>query len=197
MKKLILILVLLPMIFGFKGTENTVKKLAVRKESKISILGSSNVNHFSFDIKNYSGNDTLILAGNANDNGAIFKKGVLRLEVNDFKNPNPILTKDFRKIIKSKTYPQILMLFKNLSNYPRAHNGTEQGVAEVQIFLSGQTKIIKLHVKTQKESDVILLSGTAKLCFSDFGLSAPEKVMGFIDVNDELQVNFQLTLREI
>ena len=195
MKKLILILMLLPMIFGFKGTENTVKKLAVRKESKISILGSSNVNHFSFDIKNYSGNDTLILA--RNDNGAIFKKGVLRLEVNDFKNPNPILTKDFRKIIKSKTYPQILMVFKSLSHYPRLDNGTEIGVAEVQIFLSGQTKILKLQVKTENESNVILLSGTAKLCFSDFGLSAPEKVMGFIDVNDELQVNFQLTLREI
>ena len=195
MKKLILILVLLPMIFGFRGTGSSVKKLAVRKESKISILGSSNVNHFSFDIKNYSGNDTLILA--RNDNGAIFKKGVLRLEVNDFKNPNPILTKDFRKIIKSKTYPQILMLFKNLSNYPGVNYGVANGVAEVQIFLSGQTKTIKLQVKTQRESDVILMSGTAKLCFSDFGLSAPEKVMGFIDVNDELQVNFQLTLREI
>ena len=195
MKTLILILVLVPMVLGFKGADNTVKKLAVRKESKISILGSSNVNNFSFDIKHYSGNDTLILAG-INNQSAIFKKGVLKLEASEFRNTNPLLTKDFRKIIKAKDYPQILMLFKNLSTYPATTNESVAGIAEVQIFLAGQNKITKLQVKTTRTGEVVYMTGTAKLCFSDFGLDAPEKVMGFIDVNDELQVNFKLALRE-
>ena len=195
MKTLILILVLVPMVLGFKGADNTVKKLAVRKESKISILGSSNVNNFSFDIKQYSGNDTLILA-RSNNQSAIFKKGVLKLEASEFRNTNPLLTKDFRKIIKAKDYPQILMLFKNLSTYPATTNESVAGIAEVQIFLAGQNKITKLQVKTTRTGEVVYMTGTAKLCFSDFGLDAPEKVMGFIDVNDELQVNFKLALRE-
>jgi hypothetical protein len=43
------------------GDSENVRIWTVTKESKISILGSSNVNTFAFDIKQYNGKDTLVV----------------------------------------------------------------------------------------------------------------------------------------
>ena len=197
MKLLIMILALLTGKFNNEPKAYDVKSLAVSKESKRSILGSSNVNTFSFDIKQYSGKDTLLFSQKNASSPAIFKKGVIRLQVNEFKNSNPMLTKDFRKITKAKTHPVIVMNFKNLNVFPCEANQDKAGLAEVDIYMAGTWKTAKIKVNTCRVKGIVYINGSTELCFTDFGLTAPENVLGFINVNDDLTVNFQLALKEV
>jgi hypothetical protein len=192
MKWLIILLTMFPGLFRTGGSES-VKILTVAKESKITILGSSNVNTFTFDIKEYTGKDTLVAL--AQQTQTVFKKGILRLPVSDFKNPNPFLTKDFRKIIKSKSHPNILMNFRRLNSLPDAGEKSERIAADVDISLAGKTKTFRINLWATRSGNQVYLKGAEKIYFSDFGLAAPENIMGFINVNDELTVNFQLALK--
>src|SRR5689334_23009836 len=116
MKQLILIFTFLIACSAFRTAEK-VNVWAVGKESRISIIGSSNVNTFAFDAKQYSGKDTLI-ALNGSRTGLQFRRGILRLPVADFKNGNPMLTRDFRKMIKAGSHPHIIMNFRSLAAVP-------------------------------------------------------------------------------
>jgi hypothetical protein len=197
MKLLIMILALLTGKFNNEPKADNVKSLAVAKESKISILGSSNVNTFSFDIKQYSGKDTLLFSQRNATSPAVFKKGIIRLQVTEFKNSNPLLTKDFRKITKAKSHPIIVMNFKNLNVFPCEADQDKTGLAEVDIYMAGTWKTTRIKVNTCRIKNIVYINGSTDLCFADFGLSAPENVMGFINVNEELKVNFQLALKEV
>lgn len=196
MKWLIILLTMFPGMNKAGDTEK-VRIWTVAKESKISILGSSNVNTFSFDIKQYNGKDTLVALQEARQPEAIFRKGVVHLPVNDFRNPNPILTKDFRKIIRSKSHPDILMNFRRFYSMPTLSAKSESITADVDISLAGKTKTIRIQLQANRSGNFVFLKGVEKLSFSDFGLEAPENVMGFINVRDELTVNFQLALKPL
>lgn len=196
MKWLIILLTMFPGMNKAGDTEK-VRIWTVAKESKISILGSSNVNTFSFDIKQYNGKDTLVALQEARQPEAIFRRGVVHLPVNDFRNPNPILTKDFRKIIRSKSHPDILMNFRRFYSMPTLSAKSENITADVDISLAGKTKTIRIQFQANRSGNFVFLKGVEKLSFSDFGLEAPENVMGFINVRDELTVNFQLALKPL
>jgi hypothetical protein len=196
MKWLIILLTMFPGLNKAGDSEN-VRIWTVAKESRISILGSSNVNTFTFDIKEYSGKDTLVALQQTKQTKAVFKKGKVHLPVNDFKNPNPFLTKDFRKIIRSKSHPDILMNFKSLNSLPEQGAKSESISADVEISIAGKSKTFRICLLATRSGNVIYLKGNERLCFSDFGLAAPENIMGFIHVKDELSVNFQLALKVI
>ena len=194
MKWLLILLILIPGLNRAGDSEN-VKVWTVAKESKISILGSSNVNTFAFDIKEYNGKDTLVALQNPKNSLAIFRKGVVHLPVNDFKNSNPFLTKDFRKIIKSKNFPDILMNFRSLNSMPALGAQGEKISADIEISLAGESKVFRFDLLAYRSGNTIYLKGKEKLSFSDFGLTPPNNIMGFINVNNQLIVNFQLALK--
>ncbi|MBA2330287.1 MAG: hypothetical protein H0V91_11785 [Flavisolibacter sp.] len=89
------------------------------------------------------------------------------------------------------------MNFKNLNVFPCEADQDKSGLAEVDIYMAGIWKTTSIKVNTCRVKDVVFINGSTNLCFTDFGLSAPENVLGFINVNDELKVNFQLALKEV
>jgi hypothetical protein len=191
-------MILLLTFFSAMGrTQNaeSVKIWAVGKESKISIQGSSNVNTFTFDLKQYSKKDTLIAVQKTSQLPVLFRKGILHLPVDDFKNANPFLTKDFKKIIKAKSYPEIVMIFRSLNSLPATGTQNQRLNAEVEICLAGKSKIFQICLTSTRNGENIFVQGSEHICFSDFGLTAPGKVMGFITVKDQLTVEFQLSLK--
>lgn len=197
MKKLLFILTIVSIGFRPVTDGENMRVLAVSKESKIAILGSSNVNTFSLEVKHYKGDDTLVLIQKEKQQLVSFKEGVLRVPVSDFKNGNPVLTSDFRKVVKAKQFPEMLMIFRNITVFPGSGNQSLEGEAEVVICVAGQSKITKVNINTCRAGENVYLNGSANFCFSDFGLTPPENVMGFINVKDDLKVNFSLALKDI
>lgn len=195
MKQLILILTLLTALSSFKPAEK-VAVWAVGKESRISIVGSSNVNTFAFDVKQYSGRDTLVALPGSKA-GLQFRRGMLRLPVTDFKNGNPMLTRDFRKMIKAGTHPHIIMNFRSLAAIPQEGVAAQRIMAEVEIILAGRSKIFQFPILASRSGNTIQVKGAEQVAFTDFGLQAPDKVMGFITVKNELDVKFELALKVV
>lgn len=195
MKQLVLIFTFLIACSAFRTAEK-VNVWAVGKESRISIIGSSNVNTFAFDVKQYSGKDTLI-ALNSSKMGLQFRRGMLRLPVTDFKNGNPMLTRDFRKMIKAGSHPNIIMNFRSLAAVPAEGAQNQRIMAEVEIILAGRSKIFQFPLLASRTGNTISVKGSEQVAFTDFGLQAPDKIMGFITVNNNLDVKFELSLKVI
>lgn len=195
MKRLLLIFTFFLVLSSFNTAER-VNVWAVGKESRISIVGSSNVNTFAFDAKQYSGKDTLVALPGGRT-GLQFRRGILRLPVTDFKNGNPMLTRDFRKMIKAGSHPNIIMNFRSLSAMPQDGAPAQRLNAEVEIVLAGVSKIYQFPLMASRNGNTIHVKGKEQVAFTDFGLQAPDKVMGFITVNNELDVKFELALKVI
>lgn len=196
MKWLILLLMMFPVVDTISSAE-TIKVWAVGKESKVSILGSSNVNTFAFDVKEYNGKDTLIAIQKQKQVAVFFRKGILRIPVEDFKNGNPMLTRDFKKTIKAKNFPEIIMNFRNLNFLPEPGAQNQKVNAEVEIVVAGKNKIFQFPLVASRLGNTIYVKGDEKMNFSDFGLVPPNKVLGFINVNNELSIHFQLALKVV
>lgn len=195
MKQLILIFAFFIACSSF-GTAEKVSVWAVGKESRISIIGSSNVNTFAFDVKQYTGRDTLVALASSKM-GLQFRRGILRLPVTDFKNGNPMLTRDFRKMINAGSHPNIIMNFRNLAAVPAEGAQAQRIMAEVEIILAGRSKIFQFPILASRTGNTISVKGAEKVAFTDFGLQAPDKIMGFITVNNNLDVKFELSLKVI
>ena len=191
------ILIILAMLAGsFRPPSPKLMTWAV-KESSVNILGCSNVNKFTFTVHDSEGNDTLRVYEKANGQNMIFEKGLLRLQVKKFRNGNPMLLRDFKKMLDAGNYPFILMNFQSLSAV--ADNQTQQlnADAELQITLSGKTINRLVRVCTTRIGDNIILVGCERLRFSDFALKPPKGVLGFINVRNELDIEFRLVLKVV
>ena len=164
---------------------------AVGKESTVKISGSSNVNSFSFESKEYNGNDTLMISLENRSQRFSFRKGSLKLPVKNFRNSNSMLNRDFRKTLRAEDHPYIIMDFKTISGL------NQEAVAEVEITLAGKTVTKRLQLENCQKNNCLNLKGREKMKFSDFGLKPPKNVMGFITVKDELEVEFNLVLKQI
>ena len=195
MKQLVLLFTFLIFCSAFRTGEK-VAVWAVGKESRISIIGSSNVNTFAFDVKQYTGRDTLV-ALPGNKMGLQFRRGMLRVPVADFKNGNPMLTRDFRKTIKAGSYPHIIMNFRSLNAVPAEGVPAQWLVADVEIILAGKSKIFQFPLLACRSGNTIWVKGAEQVAFTDFGLQAPDKIMGFITVNNQLNVKFELALKVV
>jgi hypothetical protein len=189
-------LIILTMCPGLMKSPPVKMSFIVGKESSVTITGSSNVNHFRFKSPSYQSLDTIVMVRNEKQDKVQFGKGLLRMPVKNFRNGNPMLTKDFKKILKEKEYPYILMSFRSVTALPVGNN-LQEADADVDISLAGKTITRCVKLRTSRTDDIIFLSGKECLKFSDFGLKAPSNVMGFIDVKDELEVDFRLELHVV
>lgn len=186
-----LVLFIMTFFPTFLPGSNSNLSWEVGKESSVSISGSSNVNEFVFAAKEYEGRDTLVINLKTTGQKFVFDKGMLRLPVKNFRNGNPMLNKDFKKILDVKNHPNILMNFKTI-------NGLQKHTdAEVDITLAGRTITRIIKISTCQKNNSLNLSGKETLKFSDFGLQAPKNMLGFINVKNELDVEFCLVLKQL
>jgi hypothetical protein len=48
-----------------------------------------------------------------------------------------------------------------------------------------------------KKGDFISLTGNHTVCFADFELHAPQRMLGMVKVQDDLRVEFKLLIRPV
>jgi hypothetical protein len=76
--------------------------------------------------------------------------------------------------------------------------GTETLTGQVVIELAGVSRQFEMeYATTREDSTTVQLTGCRRLCFSDFGLQPPQKMGGLIRVDQSLDVQFILCLRQI
>jgi len=168
----------------------------IAPQSRLSILGTTNVNTFKCMLDSYSLKDTLEYTQGKKSVEMKVTKNKMRIAVNNFNCGNKQITKDFLQTLKSKEYPQIEISFLSFTNGSLTDKSTVDGI--VDITLAGTTKRYTVSYFARVPSNgVLLLTGKKAVDFSDFNLKPPSKLMGMVQVQESLEVEFNLMLKTI
>ncbi|MFZ9660281.1 MAG: hypothetical protein ACO29O_00270 [Chitinophagaceae bacterium] len=188
-----LFFILLIFSFSFKGndipTNPKVESWIIEKKSSISIEGSSNINSFVCELREYLKADTLTCKKDEKYCKLIFAKSILSLDIKKFDCHQKFITSDFRKMMQEDQYPSLIIQFISLDDIQS--NGIVNGKVEIQ--LAGRKRLMDVQYnKTVVANNQIMLEGGKLLRFSDFELRPPTKLGGMIRINEDIKVNFNL-----
>lgn len=169
----------------------------VKNNCVIIIEGESNVNNFTCKVDSYYSADNLVLINNPG-NKYSFSKNRIVIDSRQFDCGKPLLTRDFLQTLRADENPEIIISFVSLNRLPCENCNEDFIDGVVRITMAGVTKesIITFSVKPMANGTKSLL-GQHSFNFSDFQLNPPSKLMGMIQVKNELSVSFSLQFQEL
>ncbi len=191
MKKFMLVLVLL-----FAGevlsAQNAFHKktVAVLPTSELTITGDTNINEFKceFDTSYLTDKNKFLYTQSGSE--IIFTGAVLSLETKGFDCGSRGINKDFHSLIKSDKYPQILLQLDKVKILSKS-----QAEARVCITIAGIQKFYDIPVAV-KQGEISNFKGKLELDIKDFKLEPPRKLFGIIVVKDDIEINFDLKVKQ-
>lgn len=193
MKTFFLILTLT--LISFRPNEKeSANAWVVEKNSTLAIDGSSNINKFTCDIKEYMKIDTLRSLNDAQRKKFVFINSSLSIDIKRFDCHHKFITADFRKMLKAETYPDLRIHFVSLDEFHEA--GIVKGMVDIE--LAGRRKRMEVIYKCAHfGANQLRLQGDKLMKFSDFQLEPPKKIGGLIRINEEINVHFNLFFRKL
>ena len=160
----------------------------------VKINGSSNINHFSLVYKKpVAGKRTITFS--AVENNRIPLKGDTRiaLEVYSFSSSQNMITRDFKKMLKSDIYPfiniELSRIIQNRDNPSRANV-----MAILTIANTKRLEVLPVRI-TMVNSNTYTLVSSHKISLKNYNLEPPKKVMGMVSVNDVVSIDLSLTVQ--
>ena len=192
MKRMILTAMLATILLGSSSSDSGTWIIVAG--TKLAIQGSTNVNKFTcrFD---YYNNDTLQYLRNHRTGKLNFSNNRMTIPVRHFDCGSKQISSDFRKTLKSETFPELTIAFRSLENPFKQNDCFIDGVIDITLACVTTTYTVRYLVRLDKNT--IFLNGTHPVNFSDFGLEAPTKLQGLIRVDEVLNVEFNLVLKEV
>jgi hypothetical protein len=168
---------------SFSQPHELVSMSATNCENYLYITGESNVNQFSFSYNkvNYLGK----YSGIAQDTGNI----KISIPIKDFVPSNPMMYSDFLVLMKESEYPIINISF---SKRQLQSSGWDLpgSCPDIRITIAGITRTYKIQCSLADCFNSLYISGEKTIKLSDFQIKPPEKLMGLVKVNNEINVNF-------
>jgi hypothetical protein len=196
-KTYLLFILLLAGVFSIEWNNNSpymMAKWIVLSGGTLRVNGSTNINTFSCVVANDSKPDTLNCF--LNKDASVAMTGTINLDVFGFDCHNPMMTADLRKTLKAKDYPMMKISFISLNKFPDLKSTQEQIKGSVNIELANVSRRYEVSYKFfLDEKKTIHLIGDRSVNFSDFKLTPPKKLGGIIRANDNLDVEFGLSLK--
>jgi hypothetical protein len=195
MKKLLTIL----LIFGIALLTSSFSdqgRWIIDPQSRLSIHGATNVNTFKCMLDSYNMADTLEYVREKASLEMKLTRNRMRIPIRSFNCGNKQITKDFWQTLQSEKYPELEICFRSFRNTTLSDKSYVDGI--VDITLAGATKryVVKYFARTP-DKETVLLTGTQAVNFSDFKLEPPNKMMGLIQVQESLDVEFNLMLKSL
>ena len=184
MKKLVLSLSFLLFGFFLKAQVDFEKEsISILPESELIITGSTNVNKFDceFDIALIS--DEKEVKFIRDDNFINFSNLKLHLLTEGFDCGNRRMNADFQDLLMCKKYPEIEIEIDRVE-----HFSEEYSKVYIRVQLAGKSN--SYHLPVQIEQDRFI--GKFRMNIRDFGLEPPKKALGLIEVDEQIEVQFNL-----
>jgi len=175
----------------------TVKWL-ILEQCIVKVNGSTNINKFACTVASHFNADTLTCLVNQNNDGTVIMNGNMAMLVFSFDCVNKMMTKDLRKTLRQKEYPNFYIHFISMEKYPLLHPAQQSLTGIVDIELAGIKKQLTVNYRvSMNNKGIIQLAGSQVIYFSDFNLVAPRKMAGMIKTSDKLEVEFTIHCRVI
>jgi len=126
--------------------------------------------------------------------GKLFlSQNILAIQVESFTASNPMIVRDFLKLMKADKYP---VLEVQLDHFESAATPVKDkplcGDAYVKITIAEHTRQFKIPVSSHKNKELVVVSGKKKINIRDFGLEPPVEMLGMIKVSEWIEIDFNL-----
>ena len=198
MRNLILVVVFsFSSIFGL--FPQTTVSVLLQNNSSISINGTSNLLSFKLTQKGDKlANKTFVITASQIRNKIILSLNQHSIVVRNFDSNNKMALRDFFKLLKIDTYPEIKIQLNYIESMKSAPlNDYSKGQASVNITITNVTRQYMIPISSNKSGDLYNLTGRMKLNIKDFGLVPPIEMFGLIKVNEWIDIDFNLICKII
>ncbi len=161
--------------------------IMILPESELIISGSTNVN--KFDCKFNIGLITHArqIKYTQEENFITFNQMKLLLLTEGFDCGNKRMNSDFQDLLLGEKYPEIVIELDQIESI-----STEYVKAYITVHLAGKTNTYNLPVLVNEGS----FKGKIKINIRDFGLVPPKKALGLIEVDEIIEVQFDLRISQ-
>lgn len=184
MKRLLIAAVLLffPML-GNAQKDLEKETIMILPDSELIISGSTNVNKFDckFNIELITNEKQIKYT--QEDNLINFSNLKLNLLTEGFDCGNKRMNSDFQDLLQCEKYPEIVIELDRIESI-----SAEYIKAYVIVHLAGKSNTYHLPVIIDKDR----FKGKFKMNIRDFGLEPPTKALGLIEVDEIIEVQFNL-----
>jgi len=179
----ITILIFVFLSFGFSSNKTKVK---ITSKSEVIIKGKSNINSFQCKYNSDFIEDEILIAVTKNNSRTFLEGAKISIRSKGFDCGHRMITKDFKTILKADDYSNIDIDLKEL-----VLNKLEI-TAKICVEIAGVKR--EYLVPVIFDSKNLNVKGILKINIKDFCLKSPKKLLGFIMIDDNVDVDFNLFL---
>jgi hypothetical protein len=178
--------------FSLKG--QAVHSAMVLQAAELTICGKTNVNSFSCSLRKFNLNDTLVSNGSTGGMQGIFNGLELGFNVADFGCDLDMMTRDFRKLLKSEIHPQIIMRIDEIVYQGTGSSGPVSAV--VTLIIAGEKG--KEHIRKASIHRIqrkVIFAGTHQVLMTRFKIEPPTRLFGTVRAEDLLEIEFAIQIQ--
>lgn len=192
MKKIIFYICLVCCIYLTQAQTDFQKtKITLLKDSKLSISGETNINDFKCGFE-FDMMPREIEVDYYREDGRIWVQSAkLILDNKGFDCGKTKMNTDFYVLLQTESHPEIVLVLKSIYRIK-----TDSAHAEVDIIIAGKQGSYDIPVTIQNSNGLKVVAGQLKLNIKDFNLDPPSRLFGLVVVQENVDINFNLHIRE-
>jgi len=166
----------------------------IQKNSSITINGTTNLLSFKLSQSGEKlSKRTFTINASQVQNKIVLSQNEQIINVRDFNSNNKMALRDFLKLVKADTYPSFTIKLNYFEIDPKSINkDVSKAATSIDISITGKTRQYTIPITSSHEGDLYTLKGTEKINIRDFGLKPPVEMMGLIQVNEWISIDFKI-----
>lgn len=182
------IITLLTLLIGTFQVDSHAQQYSVGSDFEMSIHGGSNMHDWTSHVLTFAASGDLTL-----ENDRTWRISDLKIEIpvaSIESEKGSIMDKKTMKALQAEVYPMITFHLTGLTgNTDLSASGT--------LEVAGVERSIDIRLVSRKRGTRQLeISGVKDLKMTDFGIDPPKALMGALKVDDEITIDFRMTLTE-
>ncbi len=169
----------------------------ILEAAELSICGKTNVNSFNCSIRKLNIHDTLVSLVSMEDTQSAFDGLEIGFKIADFGCDLDLMTRDFRKLLKSDLYPQIKMRIDEIHYEGNSRNGSGGAVsAIVTLMIAGEKRTEHISkASIHRIQRKVIFSGSHEVLMTRFKIDPPTRLFGAVRAEDLLEIEFAIQIR--
>lgn len=161
-------------------------------KSTIEFKGTSTINTFYFRSVSPKGNGAYIIDNNL-DNRTYYAD--ISVDVKSFDSGSKMMNSDMYEALKYDKYPIIDFKLVKINNVEKSDSFKQNFNSNITgvLTIAGKSNNMKINFDIDELSDsTFYLKGNKSISMLDFNIDPPSKLFGLIQVDDTLNINFNL-----
>ncbi|QOI98159.1 MAG: hypothetical protein HRU69_11990 [Flammeovirgaceae bacterium] len=190
MKVLICFINLLAGILFITPSSAQQYRIFINPSSRVTVYGSTNVNQFKF---RYTENISIDRPVKVDSENKILKLSgcQIDLKIHAFDSGNPIMNKDFRKMLNEDESPFIRVNLLSLAPEWERGGSWRKGKVEVLVEINTIAKKFVFDCTLENPGSLYIF-GRQRISLTEFELTPPTRMMGMVRVSEWVDLDLEL-----